>query len=223
MKNKVLLFLPMMCLITACDIFGSGENGNNGGASSNKKQTPEDIMNQQTIKFNGTEKTREEFLEIAVNNQQVSPQTRGYNYCRVTYSNAMNMGNDMMNEVGHPTYKLEQFDNEEEWYWETDQKGTSSNYQDTSDNYLFGNPASWLRIIELENGENKTKFYASNDGFYMIFRDKSLGHTNYYYRSELRWNKHGDIVEADIFDSSGNDTIDYISRWTMSFEYSNKA
>lgn len=62
MKHKLLLVLPMMFLLTACDLSSIFGNNGNSSTSSNKKETLEQMMNKETITHYGSEKTRDEFL-----------------------------------------------------------------------------------------------------------------------------------------------------------------
>ena len=55
MKHKLLLVLPMMFLLTACDLSNIFGNNGNSSTSSNKKETLEQMMNKETIAHDGSE------------------------------------------------------------------------------------------------------------------------------------------------------------------------
>ena len=225
MKHKLLLVLPMMFLLTACDLSSIFGNNGNSSTSSNKKETLEQMMNKETITHYGSEKTRDEFLSLAPNNQTLSAEARGYNYCTVSYSAAYNQIKDELDKMGNPTYYIKQFREEETYFWEQDKKGNTFeiNYTDTSDNYIYGTVESLVKTAEREIAQNIGKFYVASDSYYAVFRYKSnTGKNTWYYRREFKWNKNGDILAADIFAGLDYDGSEQHENWAMTFAYSTK-
>lgn len=197
MKKRVLLLIPTMFVLASCSLFDmfSGKGGEE------RKQDASTIYLKTEINVTGQEVQKEAFLAAIPEYQTISPETKGYNYCTVSYLVARNNGSDA--RPGHPGFILQ---GDDTWFWKIDQKGDGI-YANGPE--AINKTAAELVAADPVSGDTREcKYIIGQEEYYFASRSTQvIGKTTHYRRYEYKFNKWGDVVSAVSYEGHITDKL----------------
>jgi hypothetical protein len=222
--KKTLLLIPALLALGSCTLFGSktsAASGATGKSTATQKKAADKAYLDTTITVNGEEKDKDAFIAAVPQYQTISPETKGYNYCVVSYSVCKEVTGEK--NPGSPAFYLKANSDATAWWWEIAVKG--------NDIYVNGPEAINRTASEVVNdgsalGDTRDcKYIVGENVYYFASRSvETLGKYTYYRRYEYKFNQYGDVMEADYYEgylASDGDSYDS-SRHTYTVAYSMK-
>ena len=199
-KSLIALLIPVTFALTSCSFLENLFNKENQNVPEVEKEYTKNV-----VRYDGEEKSKDEFLAALPNRPTLSVEERGYNWVDSDYEKAIVDDKDYDREYGvwfGYDFYLKEFDGEYRW----DMGGTSlvmnsedKDKVDVSNDFLLAE----AQEIVADRAKEVTKYYVGKETFAMVHHYKEeKGSTRYYYRFEIKWNKNGDILALNDFEAS---------------------